>query len=334
VLSKAPFTAGQLATLDEGVRLYGFDILLEPGRLPESPLLRATIGSPDLPALQRVLGSSYLDLTVPLDTRPFFFNQLRLFDMPSLIEVGNLWRQGKLGIGVVSGNLHASAVLLMILLLSVVAVIATIIVPLASTARRCPQPLALAGSLYFALIGTGFMLAEIALLQSFSVYLGHPTYALGVCLFSLILASGLGSLASDRLPLDTRGKLLTWGAIVVLYLVVMVQFLPTVFAATTDKERLARVGISLAIIMPLGFLLGFAFSTGMRLVEAVDREPTPWFWGINGATGVLASGLGVMISMSLGIDVTMLASALCYLLLIPTSFALLRLGRQRTASMG
>ena len=43
----------------------------------------------------------------------------------------------------------------------------------------------------------GFMLAEIALLERFSVYLGHPIYSLGVCLFSLILASGLGSLASD-----------------------------------------------------------------------------------------------------------------------------------------
>ncbi len=79
--------------------------------------------------------------------------------------------------------------------------------------------------------------------------------------------------------------------------------------------------------MPLGFLLGFAFPTGMRLVEAVDTEPTPWFWGINGATGVLASVLGVMFSMALGINVTMLIAAGCYLLLIPTSFALLRLRR-------
>jgi uncharacterized protein YaaW (UPF0174 family) len=77
--------------------------------------------------------------------------------------------------------------------------------------------------------------------------------------------------------------------------------------------------------MPLGFLLGFAFPTGMRLVEAVDSKPTPWFWGINGAAGVLASVLGVIVSMSFGIDVTMLISAACYLLVIPTSFALLAL---------
>jgi hypothetical protein len=66
----------------------------------------------------------------------------------------------------------------------------------------------------------------------------------------------------------------------------------------------------------------------MRLVEAVDKDPTPWFWGINGATGVLASVLGVIISMSAGINITLLISAACYLLLIPTSFALLGMGRR------
>ncbi|HEV2273828.1 MAG TPA: hypothetical protein VGR96_06655, partial [Acidobacteriaceae bacterium] len=88
------------------------------------------------------------------------------------------------------------------------------------------------------------------------------------------------------------------------------------------------IGIALVAIMPLGFLFGFAFPTGMRLVEAVDSQPTPWFWGINGATGVLASVLAVMLSMSLGINATMLISAACYLLLIPTSFALLELPRR------
>ena len=31
----------------------------------------------------------------------------------------------------------------------------------------------------------------------------------------------------------------------------------------------------------------------MRLISAVDRKPTPWFWGINGAAGVLAATLAV-----------------------------------------
>jgi hypothetical protein len=255
---------------------------------------------------------------VPTDNRPFFFNQLRFSDIPNALL-------GHLEFGVVAGNLLASLGLMVILFISVVAVIATILVPLRGTARECSRPLIVFGSLYFSLIGMGFMLTEIALLQRFSVYLGHPIYSLGVCLFSLILASGLGSLASERFKLDARGKLFVWGSIVVVYLMLLEQSLPGVLESTTDQERLVRIGISLTAIMPLGFVLGFAFPTGMRLVEAVDRQPTPWFWGINGATGVLASVAGLMLSMSLGISVTLVISAACYLLLVPTSIILLQL---------
>lgn len=321
VLSKSPFTAEQLRVLHNAVQEGGFGELISPDRLPDSPLLRQIVESQDLTGLNRVLGSTYLDLTVPTDSRPFFFNQLRMFDYRS---IATIFRIGP-GTGVILGNLIVFAMLVMILFISVVAVVATILVPLRSAALECPRPLALAGSLYFTLIGMGFMLAEIAFLQYFSVYLGHPVYSLSVCLFSLILASGLGSLTSDWLKLDTHLRFLIWGSAVAAYLVVMVWVLPSVFQGTTGSERLVRIGISLLAIMPLGFLLGFAFPTGMRLVSAIDTLPTPWFWGINGATGVLASVLGVVFSMSFGINVTILISAGCYLLLIPTGFALLKM---------
>jgi hypothetical protein len=318
-LSKAPFTPEQLRILHEAVREDGFSELLAPDRPADSSLLHQITESHDPVTLNRVLDSTYLNLTVPTDQKPFFFNQLRIFDLPSILAVLHKGGEG----GVIQGNLTASVVLLMILIISVIAVIATILMPLKSAALECPRPLAVYGSLYFSLIGMGFMLAEIALLQYFSVYLGHPIYSLGVCLFSLILASGLGSLASDRLKLNARGKLAVWGGLIVVYLTLMQWILPSIFQATTDRERWVRIGISLGAIMPLGFLLGFAFPTGMRLVAAIDNQPTPWFWGINGATGVLASVLGVIFSMSFGINVTMLIAAGCYLLVIPTGFRLL-----------
>ena len=105
-----------------------------------------------------------------------------------------------------------------------------------------------------------------------------------MCLFKLILASGLGSLASDWFKLDALNRKFAMGGIVVTYLMVIALFLPIVFEATTDQERAVRIAISLLVDHALGLLLGFAFPTGMRLVEAIDRQPTPRFWGINGAT--------------------------------------------------
>ena len=167
------------------------------------------------------------------------------------------------------------------------------------------------------------MLTEISLLQFFSVFLGHPIYAMGVCLFSLILSSGLGSLASGRFPLNTSRRITLWGAIVAGYLLLAQWGLTHLFEGTTSQPLSVRILISLAIVIPVGFLLGFAFPTGMSLVKKIDSEPTPWFWGINGATGVLASVLGVMVSMALGINVTMFLAGMCYLLLVPTARLLL-----------
>jgi hypothetical protein len=106
-----------------------------------------------------------------------------------------------------------------------------------------------------------------------------------------------------------------------------------VFEATTSQALPVRIAISLAVVMPVGFLMGFAFPTGMTLVNRVDAEPTPWFWGINGATGVLASVIAVMVSMAFGINVTMLLAGVCYLLLIPTARRLLRLSEVPAAAV-
>lgn len=71
-----------------------------------------------------------------------------------------------------------------------------------------------------------------------------------------------------------------------------------------------------------------AFSTGMRLTENTTSALTPWFWGINGATGVVASALAMAISTGCGLPVTLLAGAACYALLtIPA-------GRLSTAASG
>jgi hypothetical protein len=50
----------------------------------------------------------------------------------------------------------------------------------------------------------------------------------------------------------------------------------------------------------------------------------PWFWGINGAAGVLASISAIAVSLALGIKATLIVGALCYFLLIPVSLALVQ----------
>lgn len=323
VLSKRPFSPEAVKILRDETDRLGFHVLLAPGQPPQSDVLLAIMGSKDIAGVNAIGQGTRLDLTVPTDNRPFFFNELRLLEIPAIIKRA-LREPGFMGI--LRGNLLASMSMLLILVLSLLAVVGTILLPLRRAITRQSPRLIIGGSLYFALIGMGFMLAEISLLQYFSIYLGHPIYSLGVCLFSLILATGLGSLASGKLKIGTPRMMLLWSVIVVAYLLGLQQWLTQVFEATTGRELGVRIAVSLAAVMPLGFLLGFAFPTGMKLVEAVDKEPTPWFWGINGATGVLASVLAIVLSMTFGIRVTLVVSSLCYLALLPVGFALMRLG--------
>src|SRR5215218_6168323 len=193
VMSRKPFSAPALAALAGAAATYDFRVLLSPETEAASPLLRDIVAATDRPALERAVQSSHLDLSPPTDARPFFFNQLRLarlFDE----DIFTLASRP----GVYGGNLHATLTLAILILVSAILVAVTIVAPLRSTMAAAGAPLAIGGTAYFGLIGMGFMMAEIALLQRMSVFLGHPVYALSIVLFSLILSTGLGSLASER----------------------------------------------------------------------------------------------------------------------------------------
>ena len=161
----------------------------------------------------------------------------------------------------------------------------------------------------------GFMMAEIALLQRMSVFLGHPVYALSIVLFSLILSTGLGSLASERFALDRGSRLLGWAMLTGLYLVLLPSWAPGILKSYEGADLALRAALAVAILAPAGLLMGFGFPTGMRLVAQISRGPTPWFWGINGAAGVLAGSIAVLTSIAFGIDTTLRLGALCYFLL-------------------
>jgi len=251
-----------------------------------------------------------LDLSPPTDARPFFFNQLRfdrLFDQDIFALVSKP--------GVYAGNLTATLTLAILILISTVLVAATIVVPLTASVSTASVSLVIAGTIYFALIGIGFMTAEIGLLQRISVFLGHPVYALSIVLFSLIVSTGLGSLASEWIPLTSGVRLIGWSALTGLYLLVLPLWLPGVLLSLASAGVLFRAGLAVLVLLPAGFLMGFGFPTGMRLVSCLDETPTPWFWGINGAAGVLAASVAVLTSIVFSIDTTLWIGALCYLLL-------------------
>jgi hypothetical protein len=318
VMARSPLTPDALAALNGTIDRLGFTTILSPDRPAPSPMLERIVSAPDRAALDAATNGFYLDLTPPTDARPFFFNQLKIGRLFAVSVFSN-WQHG----GVFGGNLTATVTLAMLIVISALLVALTIILPLRSTVRKAGWRLAGAGTLYFALIGVGFMMAEIALLQRMSVFLGHPVYALSVVLFSLILSTGLGSFLSQIFPLNSTGRLVGWAAATAIYLASLPFWLPPLLFDLDSASLLVRAGFCVLVLAPAGLMMGFGFPTGMRLVSAISQEPTPWFWGINGAAGVLAASVAVLTSITFGIDTTLGIGALCYLLVALPGLALL-----------
>lgn len=124
---------------------------------------------------------------------------------------------------------------------------------------------------------------------------------------------GLGSLLTERfVQLDRRATLV---APVVLFLALVAatgvatpELLRVMDAATTP----VRIATAVGLLAPLPLAMGMPFAIGMRAASATPGVPTAFLWGINGATSVCASVLGVVIALFLGISAAFWAGALAY----------------------
>jgi hypothetical protein len=220
-------------------------------------------------------------------------------------------------------------VLGMVLMISLVAVLAFLVMPLAL--RTGPRQERLAGLFYFVAVGLGYILVEIAFIQRFVLFLGHPTYALTVVVFLLLLSGGLGSLCSRRwLREPARG----WKplALVVPALLLYVFWLPGLLAALIGLSFRLKLLVSGALLAPLGFAMGMPFPTGLRGLasEAPVGFPAPgdsssaaaearensvdWAWAMNAGSSVLGSVLAMVIAVHLGLNAVLACGAIAYLL--------------------
>jgi hypothetical protein len=319
IVGNAPLSRDDLAILHKTTDDLGFTELASPDREAATPVLQQVLqasSDADFAALTR---QYHVHLTPPTDDNPFFFNQLVLTDLASILGAQQARE------GVLRGNLGATMSIGIIVLLSMILVVVTMVLPSLPAIRRTRAALAWPGTIYFALIGLGFMFIEIGIIQRVSLFLGHPVYGLAIGLFSIILSTGFGSLISERLILDTPQKLVGWAVSLCLLVVLLSVLLPAMVATFEGQGLLVRALVSLAAIVPSGLLMGFGFPTGMRLVNVVDTGPTPWFWAINGAAGVLAASVAVGTSITFSITAVLWIGAACYLLLVPVALPLARL---------
>jgi hypothetical protein len=319
LVSDEALTAGDLKTLADTARRYGFTVLLAPGSPPAYPLLGAIASSRSRNQLMKAIRNVAYDYRPPTDDRPYFFNILK---PRGLLRV--ILQSGRGG--AVKGNLLATATLLVLTAIAIALVASMILLPLWRSGLPDMKGGDFAsGVAYFSLIGFGFMMVQIPYMQRFSVYLGYPTYAIAVILFSMILFAGIGSLVSDAAPIESHP---VWIYAIVLTIALAIlavtASLQNVINATIHLSILPRCLIVVALTFPVAFFMGFCFPIGMRLVARLSDEALPWMWGINGAWGVFGSIAAVGFSMWAGIHESLYLAAACYAALVIPATRLLR----------
>jgi hypothetical protein len=209
---------------------------------------------------------------------------------------------------------NLEAIRLLVVLLAIVGALTLVCVVLPLALRARSGTLRGSGALlgFFFAIGLGFMFIEVSEMQRLMLLLGKPTYALSVVLFTLLVGSGLGSLASGRLlaaggPLTGRSAL----ALLVAVLVVCGLVTPPIVHALVASATVARIAAVAALLLPMGFFMGLPFPLGLRAAEP-NPSLVPWLWGINGAASVLCSVLAMVVALGAGISASFWSGVLCY----------------------
>jgi hypothetical protein len=174
---------------------------------------------------------------------------------------------------------------------------------------------------YFAALGVGFILIELALLQKLILLMGNPTMTFALLLFTILISSGGGSLLSSRIAKNNmRNLIFVIGGIAGLGML-YVFFLPSIIYAFLADPIEIKAAVSIAVLAPIGFLMGMPLPTGMRLLKVHRPDFIPWMWAVNGAFSVLGAVLAIALGIMYGSSLAMTLGVLIYLIALGISFA-------------
>jgi spermidine synthase len=282
------------------------------------------------------------DIAPTTDNRPYFFDFFKWRALPELLERRALGGAALLDWGylVLAATLIQAAALALLLILA----------PLLWLGRERREPAAadLARwrvALYFLAIGLAFLFIEIASIQRFVLFLGHPVYAIPVVLCGFLFFAGLGSGiaptltarlealrarspqrpsigAADRLLrcfLHVRHPALALavagiGTAALMHLVLALPL----FRWLMPLPDALKIAVSLALIAPLAFFMGMPFPLALARVAATRAALVPWAWGINGCASVLSAVLAILLAMSLGFNAVVVIAIALYVVAAAT----------------
>ena len=315
------FTDAEIAALKAFCRARSFDLEYFPGMRPDEAnrynvLDRSWYYDGAIALLGPERDSFFdqykFDVVPATDDRPFFFHFFKWRTLPELLALKERGGMPLLEWGY--------PVLIATLIQAAAAGALLILLPLLFT--RGPATGRAVGltrariAVYFLAVGCGFMFIEIAFIQKFILFLGHPLHAVAVVLFAFLIFAGLGSHYAGRrqpaiAPARTVARpVLAIGLLALLY----IAMLPHAFAYFLPQSDAIRIGLAVGLIAPLAFAMGMPFPRGVA--GLANRAPMliPWAWGVNACASVIAAILATVVAIHVGFDAVVALAVAMYAL--------------------
>lgn len=317
MIAKQPFTPADVAKAREVCESRGFEIVALPGETKSNPFADY-LASEDP---QKFCAQYDFDIRPSTDDWPFFFNTMKAdaivkaLTLRSSIEGERVY------------NYDATFILFVLLGLSVLSLAFFVFLPLAMARRKAESPSALPGMKlpYFVLIGLGFILFEVVLIQRFNLYLGHPAYSLSVILVTILFFSGVGAAWTSRWSEANLGRSpMIACAIVVVFNLLHQAGWPVFLAQTLGLPLSTRIALTVLSLAPIGIAMGMPYPLGLRAVSATHPDGLPWVWAVNAAASVLGSIAAFAIAMMGGFQIVLSLSIACYALALISAPVLAR----------
>jgi hypothetical protein len=306
IFKKSEFNDLEVRRIETLANSVGYELLYTPLTRPPNVFTQMMeAGNPD-----EVWRAFETNVGPTRDNNPFFFNSIRLSNLSRALTGVGEWQKTNLGTFVLFALLAITSILVLLFIL----------VPLVLVRGRT---LTTGGKhklsylFYFACLGAGFIIVEVAMIQKFILFLGHPVYALAVVLFSLLTFSALGSYVSGRID-DERLTATLWRLLVALVTLVFLYIvaLPPIFYGLVHLALALRIIIAVVLMAPLAIMMGMPMPTGIRMLARSAPELIPWAWGVNGATSVMGSVAALVIAVLTGFNQALVVGAALYLVAI------------------
>ncbi len=315
LVSRKPFSNADLDQARHAISEGRLEKVYLPGDPPVNPFAQL-LTTRDVRAFEQQYP---FDISPVGDNRPFFFYTVQPRDLWSFVTAG-VQKSADYKIN------RAVPLLFGLIGISIVATAIILLLPPVLLRTKVPQDRGvLRYLLYFACIGAGYILVQVALIQKFVLLLGHPTYALTVIIFSMLISSGIGSFYSRRFVRQSDDRLNAVLLAVAALVVILAVIASPLCQAGVGWPLPVKMLVTVLLIAPAGFMMGMPFPNGLERLERRHPAAVRWAWALNAAASVLGSACAIFFAIYLGLRETLLIGGMLYV----CAMLIVRLTRDR-----